>query len=69
MDSRSLTQVSPDNENALSWCVLYLLSSPVYSVHQLVSTLTLLVQIQLQLGNPVLQNQAVTPVQSGSVAI
>lgn len=38
-------------------CVLYLLSSSVYPVHQLVSTLTLLIQVQLQLSNPVLQNQ------------
>lgn len=38
-------------------CVLYLLSSSVYPVHQLVSTLTLLIQVQLQLSNPVLRNQ------------
>lgn len=56
MESRSLTQVSIDNDNVLSECVLDLLSSTVYPVHQLVSTLTLLIQVQLQLSNPVLQN-------------
>lgn len=57
MDSRSLTRVSTDNENVLtvSLCVcVYLLPPPVYPVHQLVSTITLLSQVQLQLTDPVL---------------
>lgn len=55
MESRSLTQVSIDNDTVLSDCVLYLFSSTVYPVHQQVSTLTLLIQVQLQLSNSVLQ--------------
>lgn len=62
MDSRSRAQVRTDNENVLSVSVLYLFSSSVYPVHQLISTVTLLIQVQLQLSNPVLQNKAVTSV-------
>lgn len=46
-------QLSPDNENVLS--VRYLLSPSVHPVHQLVSCLTLLLKVQLQLSDPVLQ--------------
>lgn len=55
MEGRPWTQVSIDNDKVSSDCVWYLLSSTVYPVHQQVSTLTLLVQVQLQLSNSVLQ--------------
>lgn len=43
-----------DNEHVLTESLFYLLSSSVYPVHQLVSTLTLLFQVHLQLCDPVL---------------
>lgn len=43
-----------DNDGVLTESQLYLLSSPVYPVHQLVSALALLFQVQLQLCDPVL---------------
>lgn len=43
-----------DNDTALM-CVLDLLSASVYPVHQLVSILTLLIQVHLQLIDPLLQ--------------
>lgn len=43
-----------DNDHVLTESLLYLLSSSVYPVHQLVSALTLLFQVHLQLCDPVL---------------
>lgn len=43
-----------DNDTVLM-CVLDLLSASVYPVHQLVSILTLLIQVHLQLIDPLLQ--------------
>lgn len=40
--------------------VFHLLSSSVYPVHQIVSTLTLLFKVHFQLSNPLLQSEAVT---------
>lgn len=52
-----------NNEHVLTESLLYLLSSSVYPVHQLVSALTLLFQVQLQLCDPVLYKQSsVSPV-------
>lgn len=50
-------------------CCLYLLSSSLYPAHQLVSTLMLFFQVQLQLLNPVLQSEAATSTRSLSVAM
>lgn len=43
-----------DNDTVFM-CVLDLLSASVYPVHQLVSILTLLIQVHLQLIDPLLQ--------------
>lgn len=40
--------------------VFHLLSSSVYPLHQIVSTLTLLFKVHFQLSNPLLQSEAVT---------
>lgn len=44
-----------DNDIVFMW-LPDLLSASVYPVHQLVSILTLLIQVHLQLINPLLQN-------------
>lgn len=45
------TQVNTDNEKVLR---VYLLSASVYSVHQLVSAVALLVEVQLELSHSLL---------------
>lgn len=63
MENRSVTQASAAITTPSSCvCVMDLLSASVYPVHQLVSTLTLLIQVHLQLMDPLLQ----TPTQAAT---
>lgn len=63
MENRSVAQASAAITTTCSRvCVLDLLSASVYPVHQLVSTLTLLIQVHLQLIDPLLQ----TPTQAAT---